>query len=238
VFGATLGVAVIGSVYASLYASRLTARIPAHIPTVLARGAHDSIGAALTIAGRLAAAGRSTLGAQLHDAASSAFFQGYRAGCLVAVGVSAAGAALAAILLPAQPTTPALESAKHPMPVKMMICLAGCQSSNAAVHHHHPGPPRRDALRRFYSTVLGWEAASIGSEYTLTAPPGARVIAGDGDVTFYVEVNDVERTLRAAARLGGQRVDEKASAPGGRSATLLRDPEGYVVGLVASPRSV
>jgi EmrB/QacA subfamily drug resistance transporter len=98
--GATLGVAVIGSVYASLYGSRLTASLPAALPDSLSRKAHDSVGAALEIAH---AAGPGAVGGQVHAAASNAFFHGMSAGCLVAAGVSAAGAVMAALLLPAQP---------------------------------------------------------------------------------------------------------------------------------------
>ncbi len=52
--GGTLGVAVIGSVYASLYASRLTTALPARLPAAAGRTAHASVGAALTLAGKVA----------------------------------------------------------------------------------------------------------------------------------------------------------------------------------------
>ena len=61
--GSTLGVAIIGSVYASIYASRLTAALPSALPAHLARAAHDSAGAALAVAGRLASTGHSSLAA-------------------------------------------------------------------------------------------------------------------------------------------------------------------------------
>ena len=102
--GATLGVAVIGSVYASLYADKLTSGLPASLPGKLAGEAHDSVGAALAVAQHAAASGQAALGGQVHSVASSGFFDGFSAGCLVAAGVSAAGAIMAAILLPARPT--------------------------------------------------------------------------------------------------------------------------------------
>ncbi len=105
--GGTLGVAVIGSVYASVYAGRLTATLPAHLPGALARAAHQSVGAALTVAGRLATAGRPGLAGAVQSASSHAFIHGLAVGCLVAAGVAAAGAAMAAVLLPAQPAPPA-----------------------------------------------------------------------------------------------------------------------------------
>jgi EmrB/QacA subfamily drug resistance transporter len=107
--GTTLGVAVIGSVYASLYASRLSESLPAALPGNLASKAHESVGAALEIGHRLTVAGGPRVGGQVHAAASDAFFQGMSAGCLVAAGVSAAGAVMAAVLLPAQPARAAEE---------------------------------------------------------------------------------------------------------------------------------
>jgi EmrB/QacA subfamily drug resistance transporter len=101
--GSTLGVAIIGSVYASLYASRLTAALPSALPAHLARAAHDSAGAALAAAGRLASTGHASLAGAVHDAASHAFFGGFSAGCLVAAGVSAAAAIVTLLLLPAHP---------------------------------------------------------------------------------------------------------------------------------------
>jgi EmrB/QacA subfamily drug resistance transporter len=101
--GGTLGVAVIGSVYASIYASRLTATLPARLPATVAHVAHQSVGAALTVAGRFAAAGQGALGGAVHDAASRAFVHGLSVGCLVAGGVAAVGTVIAAALLPAQP---------------------------------------------------------------------------------------------------------------------------------------
>jgi EmrB/QacA subfamily drug resistance transporter len=106
--GATLGVAVIGSVFASLYESTLATRLPAALPGSLADAAHNSVGAALEIAQRATVTGHTVLGAHVHAAASSAFFDGLSAGCLVAAGVSAVGAILAAMLLPAQPLRPGL----------------------------------------------------------------------------------------------------------------------------------
>ena len=99
--------AVIGSVYASLYAGRMTAALPAQMPAALARAAHQSVGAALTIAARLGHTGQSVLADRVHQVASGAFIHGLSAGCLVAGGGALAGAIMAAILLPAQPAATA-----------------------------------------------------------------------------------------------------------------------------------
>jgi hypothetical protein len=101
--GGTLGVAVIGSVYASLYASRLTADMPHRLPAAVAGAAHNSLGAALTVAGRLSDAGHPALASAVHDAANAAFFHGFAAADYLAAGVAAAGAVMALALLPAHP---------------------------------------------------------------------------------------------------------------------------------------
>ena len=117
--GGTLGVAVIGSVYASIYASRLTTALPARLPAALARTAHASVGAALTLTGKLAHAGQPALAGAIHDAASSAFFDSFHAADLVAAGVAATGAVIALALLPSRPAshsddTPELSAAGSP----------------------------------------------------------------------------------------------------------------------------
>jgi EmrB/QacA subfamily drug resistance transporter len=108
--GGTLGVAVIGSVYASLYNSRLTAGLPARLPGALSHAAHQSVGAAYSVANGLSAAGRPGLGGAVQHAASTAFIHGLSVGCLVAGAVAGAGVIMAALLLPAQPPKPGLEA--------------------------------------------------------------------------------------------------------------------------------
>jgi Major Facilitator Superfamily len=111
--GSTLGVAVIGSVYASLYNTRLTGRLPAELAPPLARAAHESVGGALELATRTSLHRHPALAQAVHSAASNAFFHGFSTACLVAAGVSAAGAIVSLLLLPAHPVaglTPALET--------------------------------------------------------------------------------------------------------------------------------
>jgi EmrB/QacA subfamily drug resistance transporter len=103
ILGGTLGVAVIGSIYASLYASRLSTALTVHLPQTVASAAHRSVGEAFGAADQLDAAGHARLARTLHDAAAGAFFRGFEAACLVAAGVAAVGAILAAALIPAQP---------------------------------------------------------------------------------------------------------------------------------------
>jgi EmrB/QacA subfamily drug resistance transporter len=128
--GGTLGVAVIGSVYASVYGSRLTATIPAAVPGRIAAIAHQSVGAAYTAAGKIAALGRPALGLALQHAAANAFLRGLTIGVLVAGGVAAAGAILAVLFLPAQPASPAAGEAEP---------AEGAPETEAQAHLGAPG---------------------------------------------------------------------------------------------------
>ncbi len=102
-FGATLGVAVIGSIAASLYASHLGATLPHTIPLRDALAAKGSVGGALVAAQNLGRAGLVIPGHDLSVAAIGAFLHSFAGGCRVAGVVAAGGAVLAAALLPARP---------------------------------------------------------------------------------------------------------------------------------------
>jgi len=109
--GATLGVAVIGSIYASLYSSRLGELLPIGLPANLAGGAHRSVGIAFGTTAKLKATGHPLLAARFHDAASTAFFHGFETAVLVAAGVALAGSVMALILIPSQPPQESARSA-------------------------------------------------------------------------------------------------------------------------------
>jgi EmrB/QacA subfamily drug resistance transporter len=112
ILGATLGVAVIGSVYASLYAGRLNSALTAQLPEAVASGAHRSVGGAFTAAAQLDATGQTGLARTLRDAASTAFFAGFGTACLVAAGIATIGAILAAALIPGQPPRTSSETSQ------------------------------------------------------------------------------------------------------------------------------
>lgn len=102
--GGTLGVAVIGSVYVSLYAGALGASPSvALLPADARELATDSIGAAQIVGQRVGELAGPAAGQAVLDAATSAFLQGLSVGCVVAAGVTAAGAVISAVLLPARP---------------------------------------------------------------------------------------------------------------------------------------
>jgi hypothetical protein len=63
---------------------------------------HRSVGSALGAASELSG-GHPDLARAVHDAASTAFFDGFQVAVLVAAGIALAGAVMAFVLLPAQP---------------------------------------------------------------------------------------------------------------------------------------
>ena len=106
--GGTLGVAVIGSVFASLYSAGFDGA-PAGLPV---DSAEDSIGAAVGIAQQLGGAS----GEALRQLATTGFYDGLQAGCLVAAGVCLVGSIAAAVLLPARPADERAEAAPGARP--------------------------------------------------------------------------------------------------------------------------
>lgn len=101
--GATLGVAVIGSVFASLYHEAFTSASTRGIPEEALGPARDSVGGALIAAERLNDFGAAGAADTLGRIASSGFFDGMQAGCLVASAVCAVGAVVCFAILPAHP---------------------------------------------------------------------------------------------------------------------------------------
>ncbi len=110
-FGATLGVAVIGSVAASLYRTRLGATIPHGLPVQAALGARGSVGGALVAARNLGQAGLAIPAHNLGAAAIGAFLHSLAGSLSVAGSVALGGAIMAAALLPSRPgaTRPSAE---------------------------------------------------------------------------------------------------------------------------------
>jgi EmrB/QacA subfamily drug resistance transporter len=115
-FGAALGVAVIGSVAASLYGSRLGVTIPHDLPLRAVLGAKSSVGGALVASQGLRHAGFGPLAHNLNVAAIGAFLHSLAGGCRVAGSVALGGAVMAAALLPSRPATRQVDEQEIPEP--------------------------------------------------------------------------------------------------------------------------
>ena len=105
-FGAALGVAVIGSVAASLYSNRLGTTIPSGLPLQAATAAKGSIGGALVAAQGLQHAGLGDSANALSAAAVEAFLHSLAGSLRLAGAIALGGSAIAAILLPSRPQAP------------------------------------------------------------------------------------------------------------------------------------
>ena len=110
---------------------------------------------------------------------------------------------------------------------------------NPVVHFEVVG---RDgpALQRFYADVFDWKVDASNPMGYGTVDNGGEGINGgigatsdgDGHVTFYVAVPDLEETLATIERAGGERVMGPEEIPGVVTLALFRDPEGHLIGLV------
>jgi EmrB/QacA subfamily drug resistance transporter len=111
--GATLGVAVVGSVFTSVYAHQLASQSAiASLPTGARATAARSLAAAYQVAGHLSAQPAH----QVIAAANRAFLDGLRAGSLVSAGVAAAAALAVVVLLPARATVS--DPTASPLPLR------------------------------------------------------------------------------------------------------------------------
>jgi uncharacterized protein len=99
-----------------------------------------------------------------------------------------------------------------------------------------------DATRAFYGKLFGWtfpEGGMPDYSYVESGVEGAipggisPLQGGDPLVTFFVGVEDVAATLKAAEAAGGRVVQPATDVPGVRFG-VFADPLGQVVG-IASP---
>jgi predicted enzyme related to lactoylglutathione lyase len=103
-----------------------------------------------------------------------------------------------------------------------------------------------DKLRGFYSELFGWEIdadnpmnygmvqreANLDQGIGIGGGIAASQDGGDGYVTFYVSVDDVEDALKKAESLGGTRVVGPMDVPDGPTIGQFTDPEGHLLGVV------
>jgi EmrB/QacA subfamily drug resistance transporter len=117
-FGATLGVAVIGSVAGWLYTSKLADLLPPHVPPSAVAAAKGSVGGAAAAAQQLSQHGLVAQARGLFNAAQLAFLHGLAGGCAIASGMTAAGILLAVFFLPAWPRPLPAQAADQSSPSK------------------------------------------------------------------------------------------------------------------------
>lgn len=94
-------------------------------------------------------------------------------------------------------------------------------------------------LQQFYGQLFGWTVnADNPMNYGMVDAEEAGIgggigqAQGDGHLTFYVGVDDLQASLDRAESLGGKTVMPPETIPGVVTFALFTDPEGHLVGLV------
>ena len=110
--------------------------------------------------------------------------------------------------------------------------------SNPIVHVEVVGKNAKQ-LQDFYRKVFGWEIhpapqnygmIHTGSEHGIGGGIG-ETNEGPGQVTFYVEVDDIAAYLAKVEKMGGKTIVPRTEVPGQVIFAMFADPEGHVVGL-------
>ena len=104
-----------------------------------------------------------------------------------------------------------------------------------------------DVIRDFYSEVAGWkhEPVDMGdyADYNMMPPKGGDPVAGicharganahlPARWLLYVNVEDIDSSIRRAVELGGYLVDGPRGMGKSRFC-VIRDPAGAVIGLIS-----
>jgi predicted enzyme related to lactoylglutathione lyase len=103
-------------------------------------------------------------------------------------------------------------------------------------------------LQNFYSKLFDWQinadnpmnyglvnAAGNGTEVgkgSIGGGVGSAPEGAPGYVTFYVQVPDLEATLKKVASMGGKTIVPPTEIPNMVTFAMFQDPEGNAVGLV------
>lgn len=111
--------------------------------------------------------------------------------------------------------------------------------ANPVVHFEILGKDGKKS-RDFYSSVFGWQIdANNPMEYGMVSAQGGSGIGGGVAsaierplVTVYVEVADLEATLKQAEALGGKTAMPPMDVPGGPKLAQFTDPDGNLIGLM------
>lgn len=106
--------------------------------------------------------------------------------------------------------------------------------------------PKR--LQSFYSKLFDWQintdnpmnyglvnAVANGTEVgkgSIGGGVGSAPEGAPGYVTFYVQVPDLDATLKKVASMGGKTIVQPTEIPNMVTFAMFQDPEGNVVGLV------
>jgi uncharacterized protein len=97
-------------------------------------------------------------------------------------------------------------------------------------------------LQEFYAKAFGWKVdANNPMNYGMIDQSEAGIGGGvgaspDGEthVTFYIEVDDLQKALDQVEKVGGKTVNPPMDVPNGPTLAHFSDPEGNLIGLLKS----
>jgi hypothetical protein len=204
--GGALGVAVLGSVLSSSYREAITPAL-AGLPGQAAAAAHDSLGAALGVAGRLGAAGGT-----LAQAARGAFVDAMGDVALVAAAAALLGALVTLVLLPARAPARAPEPLHD---VDLAAAAATLVALAEALESSSDGVPAR--LRRAAGALVPAQGRSEEERARAAAREVLRPLAA--------------RTLRRVAQAPGTPAGRDRAVAGRRLQTVTRFYVGILGGI-------
>ena len=115
---------------------------------------------------------------------------------------------------------------------------------NPVVHFEILGKDH-EALQQYYRDLFDWKITQASPEFPYgivsAEEQGAGIGGGVGSsmdgnpqLTFYVQVDDIEAALDRAAELGGEIAMPVTTIPGMVTFAHFKDPAGNLVGLVWS----
>ena len=106
------------------------------------------------------------------------------------------------------------------------------------VIHWEIGVKNLETARKFYTELFDWKVDSNNPmNYGLTKTGGLNgglfeVKPGIPNyLTFYVQVEDIDASLKKAEQLGGKTIVPKTPVPGIGTFAMFADPDGNVVGV-------
>lgn len=108
------------------------------------------------------------------------------------------------------------------------------------VIHFEIGSQDVETARRFYTDLFSWTVSVDGDGYGLVTTGSEEGIGGgimpapkDAGhwISFYVQVDELEKYLDRAVELGGSRLMEPTPLGQMGSFAMVRDPDGNLLGL-------
>ncbi|MFZ1080472.1 MAG: VOC family protein [Candidatus Kryptoniota bacterium] len=117
---------------------------------------------------------------------------------------------------------------------------------SAPVTHFEVNAKDARRAREFYSNLFGWKINVMSEMDYGMVDTGVKMGINGGigqamgpasNVTFYVQVEDVQSYLDKAVNLGGKIIVPLTEVPNAVTFANIADPEGNIVGIIKGPQT-